>query len=404
MRRRRSLTRSTSRTISWNAIPLVDIETRQITVISPPVVDMSAEPVGYDMVVTWSPNECVEGLPESDRALGAYEVHRRLLETPSEWEPALCEVGVPDGSGYEWVGSTSTLDEVGWVDETGLSFGVTYCYRVVTRYGDGALSLASEEVCGRIRKDIPVMTRASVGSTGTSDSLLVGWSPPNELDSVAFPGPYHYELWGRGTVGTGPFGLAWTSSTEAALSALDTLIWLDGLNTSSQGWEYEIRLHSDGELVGVPPSATTPWLTFVPDDNQIRVEVEQDVPWRVDAFVIERQSHWRGVSSARHGGSAVLCGHQFGQRPNLLLPRHHPRSVRRSLHRASAHQCESGGCAQPFDFTAPCDMALDVVANCEDRRDSLTWARSWLRVGRHRGLSGLLGALCGRFIDPLERD
>ena len=42
-----------------NAIPLVDIETRQITVISPPVVDMSAEPVGYDMVVTWSPNECV---------------------------------------------------------------------------------------------------------------------------------------------------------------------------------------------------------------------------------------------------------------------------------------------------------------------------------------------------------
>ena len=90
--------------------------------------------------------------------------------------------------GYELVGSTSTLEEVGWVDDTGLGFGVTYCYRVVTRYGDGALSLASEEVCGRIRKDIPVMTRASIGSTGTSDSLLVGWSPPNELDSVAFPG------------------------------------------------------------------------------------------------------------------------------------------------------------------------------------------------------------------------
>ena len=116
--------------------------------------------------------------------------------------------------------------------------------------------------------------------------------------------------------------------TEAALSALDTLIWLVvGLNTSSQGWEYDIRLHSDGELVGVPPSATTPWLTFLPDDNQIRIQVEQDVPWRVDAFVVERQTPTgRGVSSARHGGCAVLCGHQFGQRPNLLLPRHHPRA------------------------------------------------------------------------------
>ena len=53
-----------------NAIPLVDIETRQITVVSPPVTDLSAEPVGYDMVVTWSPNECVDGLSEAERALG----------------------------------------------------------------------------------------------------------------------------------------------------------------------------------------------------------------------------------------------------------------------------------------------------------------------------------------------
>ena len=118
------------------------------------------------------------GLSETERALGVYEVHRRLQTTPSDWEPALCEVGIPEGVGYELVGSTSTLDDVGWVDDTGLGFGVTYCYRVVTRYGDGALSLASEEVCGRIRKDIPVMTRASIGSTGTSDSLLVGWSLP----------------------------------------------------------------------------------------------------------------------------------------------------------------------------------------------------------------------------------
>ena len=34
------------------------------------------------------------------------------------------------------------------------------------------------------------MTRASIQTTGLSDSLFVGWSPPNELDEEAFPGSY----------------------------------------------------------------------------------------------------------------------------------------------------------------------------------------------------------------------
>ena len=356
-----------------NAIPLVDIETRQITVISPPVIDLSVEPVGYDMVVNWSPNECVDGLSQTERELGSYEVHRRL-QAPSDWEPGLCEVGVPEGEGYALVGNTTTLDDVGWVDESGLSFGVTYCYRVATRYSDGGLSLASEEVCGRIRKDIPVMTRASIGSTGTSDSLLVGWSPPNELDSLAFPGPYRYELWERGTVGAGAFELAWTSDSESSPWNLDTLVWLDGVNTSGQGWEYEIRLHSGEQLVGVPPSATTPWLSFVPDDNRLRLEVQQDVPWRVDAFVIERQVPTGGgyevldtVTVPFYVDTNLVNGQTYCYRVTTLGTYDDP-STEQPLVNLSQE-----GCAQPFDFTAPCDMALEVVPNCEDQRDSLTW-------------------------------
>ena len=357
-----------------NAIPLVDIETRQITVISPPVTDLSADPVGYDMVVNWTPNECVAGLSQFQLELGVHEVHRRLQETPWDWEPALCEVGIPEGVGYELVGSTTTLDDVGWVDDTGLGFGVTYCYRVVTRYGDGALSLASDEVCGRIRKDIPVMTRASVGSTGTSDSVLVGWSPPSELDAEAFPGPYHYELWGRTNVGSSAFELAWTSNAESSLLALDTLVWLDGLNTASQGWEYEIRLHSNDEVVGVPPSATTPWLSFVPDDNRLRLEVQQDVPWRVEGFVIEREvTSGEGyevldtMAMPFFVDTNLVNGQTYCYRVTTLGAYDDP-STEHPLINLSQE-----GCAQPFDFTAPCDMAVEVVANCEDRRDSLTW-------------------------------
>ena len=135
-----------------------------------------------------------DALPTPQVSGGSYEVHRRRALDETEWEPELCETGIPDGVGYTLVGTVDGLASMGWVDEAGLSFGVTYCYRVVTRYADGALSLASEEACGRIKKDVPVMTRASVVSTGPLDAVLVGWSPPTELDTAAFPGPLHLHV------------------------------------------------------------------------------------------------------------------------------------------------------------------------------------------------------------------
>ena len=167
-------------------------------------------PEGYTLQVIWAPSPCLDALPTSQVSGGSYEVHRRRALDETEWEPEMCETGIPDGVGYTLVGTVDGLASMGWVDEAGLSFGVTYCYRVVTRYADGALSLASEEACGRIKKDVPVMTRASVVSTGPLGSVLVGWSPPTELDTAAFPGPYTYTVQGAPVDGTGsPKDVLW---------------------------------------------------------------------------------------------------------------------------------------------------------------------------------------------------
>ena len=172
--------------------------------------------------------------------MGGYEIYRRLQENETEWEPALCETGIPEDAGYEWVGAVDDLEEVGWMDGSGLSFGVTYCYRVVTRYGDGALSLASDEACGRIRKDVPVMTRASVVATGPAGAVLVGWSPPSELDSLAFPGPYTYELWGRPMDGSGtPSDLVWTSESGVD-PPIGHPVVLNEVDTETLAWSYDI--------------------------------------------------------------------------------------------------------------------------------------------------------------------
>ena len=357
-----------------NAIPLVNIETRQIKVISPPVEEVAAEPVGYDMAITWMPNACLDDLSDVQLSSGGYEIYRRLESDQTSWEPALCEVGIPDDVGYTAVGNVASLEEVGWIDDTGIDFGVTYCYRVVTKYGDGAESLASEEVCGRIRKDVPVMTRASIGSTGQADSVLVGWSPPSELDSVAFPGPYQYELWERPETGASTFQLAWVSDISDELAALDTLVWLTGLDTENKAWTYDIHLLSEGSLVGNTPAATTPWLSFTPDDNQLRLDVQTDVPWPLDSFIVERQFPTGGdfqvldtVFAPFYIDSNLVNGESYCYRVTTYGSYDDPTT---ELPLVNVSQI---GCGRPFDYTAPCDLVLEVSPNCDVRRDTLTW-------------------------------
>lgn len=359
-----------------NAIPLVDLETRQITVISPPVTQLAAEPVGYDMAVTWQPNACLDDLVSPVQALGGYDVFRRTADTETDWEPALCETGIPENVGYDLVGSVESLEEVGWMDDTGLSFGVTYCYRVVTRYGDGALSLASDEVCGRIRKDVPVMTRASVLATSETGSVLAGWSPPSELDSLAFPGPYRYELWGRPMDGSGSDAIPlWSSPTLPDLMALDTLAVLGELNTELHAWSLDIRLTSDGTLVGLGPSATTPWLSFTSDDNRLRLDLQQGVPWLVERYVVERQIPTGGpyvvldtVEWPMYVDSNLVNGATYCYRVTTLGAYDDPTTETPLVNLSQE------ACAQPFDFTAPCAMRLEVTADCQVERDTLRWS------------------------------
>lgn len=361
-----------------NSVPLVDLASQFITVVSPPVLSLMAEPMGYSMMLTWTPHECVDNAGSLDPSMGAYDVYRRLQLEETDWTPQLCETGVPEGVGYQWAGSTEGLDAVGFLDEDDLDFGVTYCYRVVTRYGDGALSLASDETCGRIRKDVPVMTRASVLGTGTMDSVLVGWSPPTELDVLAFGGPYRYELMGRPMDGQEEgWSPLWLSPAESDLLALDTLVNVPNLDTEALAWAFQILLYSGSDLVGVPPPASTPRLTLVPDDNRLALQIAQEAPWRVESYIIERQVPTGGaytvldtVSLPLFVDSGLVNGQTYCYRVTTVGGYDDPTTE------SPLQNLSQEACGQPFDFTPPCAMELDVVASCAVERDTLSWTAS----------------------------
>ena len=175
-------------------VQLMDLESFQIKVIAPGVLVGGATPVGNSIIVDWNSNECVSELPAWKVDQGTYHVYRRIDSL--EWSPQYCETGVPESTGYEWVHTVEGLNVTEWIDTSTLSYGATYCYRIVTEWPGSGESLASDEVCATIRKDIPVMTKASVAETAEAGAIDVAWSPPTDADTLVFPGPYSYQLFG----------------------------------------------------------------------------------------------------------------------------------------------------------------------------------------------------------------
>ena len=95
------------------------------------------------------------------------------------------EMGIPDTYGFTFLGTVEGLDNTAYIDEDLLSFGATYCYRVVTAWPGSGESIASNEVCRRSGRTLPVITRASVEATDEANgSVELRWSPPTDADTV----------------------------------------------------------------------------------------------------------------------------------------------------------------------------------------------------------------------------
>ncbi|NNE54375.1 MAG: hypothetical protein HKN32_00045, partial [Flavobacteriales bacterium] len=196
-------------------VQLTDIETVAIRVVAPRVENPFAEPIGNNIQVTWDAHECIDAFSAASWGQYSYKIYRR--QGSFGFEPNYCETGVPEYTGFELVGTVEGLDNTTFIDDNNLGFGGLYCYMIVTCWPDGGESKASEEVCTELVKDAPVITNVSVNETDqTNGANYIAWSPPTELDSTNWTGPYQYKLIWENTGQT---------IYESALS--DFVIWGD---------------------------------------------------------------------------------------------------------------------------------------------------------------------------------
>ena len=346
-----------------NAVSLIDIETASIRVVAPAVEDVQAEPVGNTVLLSWSGGVCADEMAPWQIEDGYHDIYRRVES--QTWNPTVCETGVPDELGYELIASVQDIGNTTYVDEDLLSFGATYCYRIVMRFDDGSESLASDEVCATIIKDVPVMTNADVLSTSEAGDVYVAWSPPTEMDTLVFPPPYTYSL-----IRDGDYLVA-DGITDS--SYVDV-----GVNTIEGPHYYKVNawceVEGEAVLVGASIPASTPFLTLEPNDNRIELTVTANVPWTNSVYYIERKAE--GDADFIPYDTAYTNVYTDTGLVNTQLYCYRVTTegyydadlVANPLMNKSQESC-----SRPFDFTPPCAPTLEIDDDCEEMVDYLNW-------------------------------
>ena len=247
--------------------PLADFKIWNVTVVAPAPVGVAADAApGRAVNLTWDQYSC--GDVDSVRI----QLWRKTDST--DFVPENCQVGIPDGLGYELVAQVDR--SVVSYRDTGLDPGVNYCYRLVAVYPDGAVSYASEEVCAEMAVDAPVITKVSVTSTDEADgSIQIDWRSPFEIDESLFPPPYRYQII-RST------GLS-RGNEEVVASGIisDTTFTDTGLNTLNNPYNYTIYLFdaSSDDPIDSSAVASSVRLEPTPSVGSIELDWVASVPW-----------------------------------------------------------------------------------------------------------------------------
>jgi gliding motility-associated-like protein len=356
-------------------IPLSDIETINIRVVAPRVENPVATANGNSIVLTWDQTPCHAVLEDiADQIV--YKIYRKV--GGYGFVPDVCETGVPAYTGYTYLGQSIGLHNVTYTDNN-VQFGVTYCYMVVTVWPDGAESYASEEFCETLSKNMPVITKVSIGITDFSaGNDTIWWSPPTELDTTNFSGPYQYKLY---HLGNSTPELIYESSISNYLVWGDTMYVHQGLNTLNDQQKYKVEFYSGGVdnalLVATSATATSVFVVPTPGDNRVTLDFTYNTPWGNFQFDVYRRGPSEGVFSLltttveRSYVDTALINNETYCYKVLAHGSYFSDMVPYELLNWSQEIC-----AKPYDQTPPCPPVISLEGSCDEGKIYLTWSNA----------------------------
>lgn len=345
-------------------VQLLGISTMAIRIVAPPPVNPVATPSGSAIQLNWQPGLCTNAT--------RYRIFRR--SGLYGFDPAHCETGVPAYTGYVQIAEVQGATNTSYLDQGPLVFGNRYCYMVVAVFSDGAESIASEEFCAILDRQVPLITHVSVGITDASAGVdTVRWTNAYDLDTTARPGPYQFRLY-RGTGSTTANQLIWTSPLHPFLAHPDTAFVDEGINTRDLQHVYRVEFLGNGgaDLIGTSNVASSVFISTLPADQQLTVQWALNTPWTNSLYEVFR---WNGAdwvlvgtsSSGNYVDSGLENGVTYCYYVRSTGAYSDPAIV------APLINYSQEVCDEPRDITPPCTPLLVLDNDCEAPLNTLTW-------------------------------
>jgi gliding motility-associated-like protein len=349
-------------------VNLQDYKTMTIRIVAPAPEDPQAEANASQIDLSWEQSIC-------SNATG-YRIYRRTGFYG--FEPDHCETGVPAYTGYSFLTEVEGVTNTSHSDQQNLVFGQQYCYMVTAVFPDGAESYASEEFCALLDRQLPIMTNVTVDTTDPSaGEITVRWTNALDLDTAAHPGPYKFLLY-RGEGFNGANDLIWESGLHPFIDHPDTFFNDAGLNTQDQAYVYRVELlgAEGNDTIGSANEASSVFITATPNDEQITISWEHNVPWTNYLYEVYRENslgEWDLIgtdSTMSYVDTGLVNGEEYCYYVRSV-GEYADTTIASPLYNLSQRTCTS-----PVDLTPPCPPQVELDNDCELPLNSLSWTNT----------------------------
>jgi gliding motility-associated-like protein len=341
----------------------------QIKVLAPKVTGVVATPFGNGVTINWNPTTCTNA--------EGYHIYRST--NPSVTFPDCCDNPNPVNFGFVRVATVFGATNATYYDASSLMLGIDYCYVVTAFYATNQVeSCPSNVSCASLKLEVPIITHVTVLVTDAVngiDSLM--WAKPSELDTLQYPGPYHYKVFH----GTSPASITTMVGQTLPTNLLyqsDTAFTMTGLNTVDNSNYFRVELyytHNGADsLVGTSNSAGSVYLSTTPSDKAILLSWVDPVPWMNTEFDIFRSTTFGGpytyINSTNQReylddsliNGAFYCYYVMSRgaysSPSIIHP----------IENLSQRVCDT-----PWDLTPPCPPQVTISGDCNSSLNTITW-------------------------------
>jgi gliding motility-associated-like protein len=272
-----------------NTSGAVDLKIVLITVVGPPPEDVQLTAASGTVAVTWENPYTCDTLNRFD----GFSIWRREGSNPFLIDT--CEVGLA-GKGYTKIADNVlnvAPDGSGryYYLDTEVESAKFYCYRILGNFSDlntaglpanFVESLASDEICVQLNRDLPLITNVTVDVTSAvAGEMEIRWSKPisGDLDTIQNPPPYQYVLYRSPDFESATPTQIGTFTANSYWEANDTIFVDTNLDTEGTPYSYEVEFISNGNILGTGQEASSVYLTLLSTDQLNILSWNENVGW-----------------------------------------------------------------------------------------------------------------------------